>query len=91
MRPQASRRLLVALTGCLLAGCSSAGAPSFELFGAFFPAWMLCALLGILGAAGTRVLLTSPKFSDDPIPFQLAVCTSAGVIVALLAWMLFFR
>ena len=90
LRSQASRTLFVALVGCPLAGCSSAGAPSFELFGAFFPAWMLCALLGIVGAAGARVVLTSPTFNDDPIPFQLAVCTSAGVVVALLGWMVLF-
>lgn len=65
-------------------------APSFELFGAFFPAWMLCALIGIIGAAGTRVVLTTPFF-NHVLPFQLAVCTAAGVIVALLAWMALFR
>jgi hypothetical protein len=65
------------------------GAPSFELFGAFFPAWMLCALLGIFGAAATRVALaTSPL--NDAIPFQLAVCTAVGVIVGLLVWMILF-
>jgi hypothetical protein len=59
------------------------------LFGAFFPAWMLCGLIGIVGAAGTRVVLTTPTLSDV-IPFQLAVCTAAGVIVGLLAWMVLF-
>lgn len=71
-------------------GCSSVGAPSFDLFGAFFPAWMLCALIGIVGAAGARAVLTTPRLNDT-IPMQLAVCTSVGVIVALLAWMVLFR
>jgi hypothetical protein len=66
------------------------GAPSFELFGAFFPAWMLCALIGIMGAATTRMFLTSPVFSVA-LPFQLAVCTASGVIVGLLAWTILFR
>jgi hypothetical protein len=66
------------------------GAPSFELFGAFFPAWMLCALIGIIGAATTRLVLTSPVFSEA-LPFQLAVCTASGVIVSLLVWMVLFR
>jgi hypothetical protein len=78
------------ITGSILTGCSFAGAPSFELFGAFFPAWMLCALIGIFGAAGTRVVLTSPAF-DASIPFQLAVCAAAGVIVGLLVWIMLFR
>ena len=74
----------------MLTGCSLAGAPSFELFGAFFPAWILCALIGIIGAAGARVVLTTPPF-NDVVPFQLAVCTAAGVVVGLLSWMVLFR
>jgi hypothetical protein len=86
------RGRLLAVTSCMLTGCSSVGAaPSFELFGAFFPAWMLCGVIGILGAASTRVVLTTPAFNDVVIPFQLAVCTAVGVIVGLLAWMVLFR
>jgi hypothetical protein len=65
------------------------GAPSFELFGAFFPAWMLCALIGIFGAAGTRVLLTTSTF-NGAVPFQLAVCTAIGVLAGVLAWTILF-
>ena len=84
------RAVFLVVTSCALTGCSLAAAPSFALFGAYFPAWMLCALLGIIGAAGTRVVLTTPAL-NDVIPFQFAVCTAAGVIVALLAFMVFFR
>jgi hypothetical protein len=84
------RAVFLVATSCALTGCSLAAAPSFALFGAYFPAWMLCALLGIIGAAGTRVVLTTPAF-NDVVPFQFAVCTAAGVIVALLAFMVFFR
>jgi hypothetical protein len=78
------------VTSCALSGCSFAAAPSFELFGAFFPAWMICALIGIFGAAAARVLLTS-RTLDDTIPFELALCTAVGVIVSLIAWALLFR
>lgn len=78
-----------ALTGCALTGCAVAGAPSYELFGAFFPAWMLCALVGVIGAATTRVVLTTATFRDS-IPFHLAVCTAVGVILGLLVWMILF-
>lgn len=74
---------------CALTGCSLAGAPSFELFGAFFPAWLLCALIGVVGAAGAHLVLTTPAFSEA-VPFQLAVCTAVGVMVGLLAWMVLF-
>ena len=81
--------VLLGIPSCMLTGCSLAAAPSFELFGAYFPAWMLCALIGIVGAASTRVVLTTATLGDV-IPFQLAVCTAVGVIVALLSWMALF-
>jgi hypothetical protein len=84
------RAVILLATSGLLTSCSLAGAPSFELFGAYFPAWMLCAFVGIVGATGTRVALTAPAVKER-IPFQLAVCTSTGVIAALFSWMLFFR
>ena len=82
--------LLLVVTSCTLTSCSLAAAPSFELFGAYFPAWMLCALIGILGAAGTRVVLTTPALSGV-VPFPFAVCTAVGAIVGLLSWMALFR
>ena len=67
-----------------LAGCGVRGAPSFILFGAYFPAWMFCALVGILGAIGVRVVVVAAELSDDPA-FQLFVCVSAGLIIAAVA------
>ena len=87
MLPKAA---LLLVTSCMLTGCSLAAAPSFELFGAYFPAWMLCALIGIVGAASTRVVFTTPAF-NGMVPFQFAVCTAVGVIVALLSWIVLFR
>jgi hypothetical protein len=83
------RAALLTVTSCILTGCSLAAAPSFELFGAYFPAWMLCALIGIVGAAGTRVVLTTPAF-NGVVPFEFAVCTAVGVTVGLLSWMALF-
>ena len=94
MQPLNSRtslRLTVLALGCAgLYACSRSGAPSFALFGAYFPTWMVCALIGIVGAVLTRVVLTSRRLADL-IPFQLAVCTASGVIIALLAWVTLFR
>ena len=86
-----SQRLTVLALACLaLNACSPGGAPSFALFGAYFPTWMFCALIGIVGAVLTRVVLTSRSLANL-IPFQLAVCTASGVIIALLAWVTLFR
>lgn len=73
-----------------LVGCSSVGAPSFDLFGAFFPAWMLCALIGIVAAVCAQMVLATPRF-NDVVPVRLAVCAAVGVLVGLLTWMVFFR
>jgi hypothetical protein len=81
--------IILVIMSCTSAGCSAGGAPSFALFGAFFPAWMLCALLGVIGAASTRVVLTS-RALNEAVPFQLSVCSALGVIVALLSWMVLF-
>jgi hypothetical protein len=72
-----------------LGGCSEAGAPSFDLFGAFFPAWLLCAVLGIFIALGARIFFAARNLTDV-LPFQLPVCTSLGAILALLVWLIFF-
>ena len=91
MTPPIPARVVALLPmSSLLGGCAVTGAPSFELFGAFFPAWMLCALIGIVGAAGAHIVLTSPRVSD-PIPFRLGVCTAAGVLLGVLSWLLLFR
>jgi hypothetical protein len=84
------RAVLLGITSCMLTGCSLATAPSFELFGAYFPAWMLCALIGIVAAAGSRVVFTTPALSGM-VPFQFMVCTGVGVIVGLLSWVALFR
>jgi hypothetical protein len=80
--------ILLASLFLLLSGCSSAGAPSFEAFGAFFPAWMLCGAVGILGAILTRVVLVSTPLAV--IPYRLLVCTAVGLIAAILFWLPLF-
>src|SRR5262249_60537303 len=84
-RAMLPRAVLLVVASCMLTGCSLAAAPSFELFGAYFPAWMLCALIGIVGAISTRVALTTPGFGGM-VPFHFAVCTAVGVILGLLSW-----
>jgi hypothetical protein len=80
---------LVFLMPIGLGGCSAAGAPSFDLFGAFFPAWLLCGIIGIAGAAVARVVFVSTGLANT-LPYQLAVCTAIGVITALLFWLVGF-
>ena len=84
-----SRSALLYLATVCLSGCSTGGAPSFDLFGAFFPAWLLCGVIGIAAAGIARVAFVSTGLSNT-LPYQLAVCTSIGVSVALLVWLFGF-
>ena len=81
--------LSIPLSSGALGGCSSHSAPVLSLFGAFFPAWMFCGLIGVLAAIGTRGLFVATGLSDI-LPFQLFFCASIGVCIALFAWSLGF-
>jgi len=87
------RSISVALiAGCLqlfLTSCSSGGAPSFDLFGAFFPAWLLCGVVGIIGAVAARVAFVTVGVANT-LPYQLAVCTAIGVAIAVVYWLVGF-
>jgi len=72
------------LTAFALNGCSVQGAPSYTLFGAYFPAWMFCAALGILVAILARAVFVATGLADV-LPLQLFVCVSIGLGAALYA------
>ena len=80
---------LICLMTASLAGCASHGAPTYPIVGAFFPGWMFCAVIGIVGAIATRSLFVATGL-NRVLPFQLFVCSAFGVIVAALAWLLWF-
>ena len=84
-----SIRTLVVLGSFSLGSCSTGGAPSFDIFGAFFPAWLLCGVAGVAGAIVARVAFVSSDLADV-LPYQLAVCTAIGVIAGLLVWFVGF-
>jgi YtcA family len=85
MRP---RELVLGFAALALGGCSPA-APSFVLFGAFFPAWLLCGTIGIAGAGITRLAFVASGLSEV-LPYQLFVCAAVGVIVSLFVWLIGF-
>jgi hypothetical protein len=83
-------RLGSSLVACgLLGGCGLSGAPSFSLFGAFFPAWLLCSVFGIVCAILARAVFIGTGLADV-LPFQLLVCTSIGLIFGAMTWLWVF-
>jgi YtcA family len=67
----------------LLGGC--AAAPSISVAGAYFPAWLVCALVGVLGAIVARMVIAGAGLAQT-LPLQLLVCLSIGVVCAAAAW-----
>ena len=70
-----------------VAACSYA--PTMDLFGSYFPAWMLCAALGIVAAVIVRQMLSVAGISEYVVAPLL---TYAGLAVSatLLAWLVWF-
>ena len=91
MRQPANRAAagVLLLVGMLsLAGCQHA--PSIDVLGSFFPAWLLCLTVGILLTAGTRFLLLAVHLEEalSP-PITMYPCLAALFTFGL--WLLFFH
>lgn len=69
------------------AGCSRA--PSLNILGSFFPAWILCGVIGILLAVGVRIFFVRIDFEKELSPLILVYpCLAAFFTFSI--WLLFF-
>jgi hypothetical protein len=60
-----------------------------DLFGSYFPAWMLCAFLGIVAGIIIRQILMVTGINDY-VMVPLLTYTALAVIGTLLAWLVWF-
>ncbi len=67
-------------------GCAVRSAPTWSLFGSYFPMWMPCGVLGVAASAMTHFAIVASGLSGA-IPAHLLVCASVGIIVACVAWL----
>jgi hypothetical protein len=72
------------------AACTMSGAPTFAIVGAYFPAWMLCALLGIAGAIIVRAVFCGIGL-DAILPAKLFVYASIALIAGIAMWIGWFQ
>lgn len=73
-----------------LAGCGRAPvAPTFTVFGSFFPAWIVCALAGLVATLVTRAVFVRIGL-DEHLPVRLLVYAAATVLWAVGLWFYFF-
>jgi len=80
--------LLPAAIGLLpLAGCGRA--PSFNILGSFFPAWLICMIVGIVLAAVVNWVLTTLK-QEKLISWGILVYPCLAAFFAFTLWLIFF-
>jgi hypothetical protein len=83
-----SGKLVVPLVSFLCAACN--GAPSVDVIGSFFPAWMVCIIAAVVMAFGVRYLLL--KFQLESEVGHLGLFYPCVVIfLACGLWLLLFR
>jgi hypothetical protein len=70
-----------------VAGCSYA--PTMDLFGSYFPAWMLCAAVGIVAAVIMRQILAVAGINEHVVA-PLLTYAALAVAATLLAWLVWF-
>jgi fructose-specific phosphotransferase system IIC component len=79
------RLLPLLLVAPLLAGCSRA--PSIEVLGSFFPAWLVCFIAAIVLTALARLALLRLRVKAA---LPLLVYPSLTALFTFLLWLLFF-
>jgi fructose-specific phosphotransferase system IIC component len=75
----------IGLLPWLVSGCSRA--PSFDIIGSFFPAWLICLIIGILLAALGRWLLLRQQIV---VVWPILVYPSLAALFTFLFWLIFF-
>jgi hypothetical protein len=78
--------LLVSLFALSLASCSRA--PSVDLLGSFFPAWLICLTLGILLTALARLVLLRLHMNLD---LAVLAYPSLAALFTFALWLIFFH
>ena len=81
----ASMRRIALLAPVVLGapGCGLMTSPSLPFYGAYFPSWLLCAVLGILASVLVRFLLIRLGI-DEGIPFRTLVYIALACLVAFI-------
>jgi hypothetical protein len=69
----------------LITGCGRA--PSFNIVGSYFPAWLLCLVVAVLLTVVSRALLN--RYVE--IVWPVLVYPSLTAIFALASWLVLFR
>ncbi|HET6207451.1 MAG TPA: YtcA family lipoprotein [Terracidiphilus sp.] len=83
-----SRAALAALpAACALAGCRQA--PTFNILGSFFPAWLICLFAGVVLAVVTNRILVHFRM-DNEILLPILIYPCVALLFACALWLICF-
>lgn len=80
---------LLAMVASLSAVAGCGRAPSFNILGSFFPAWLICMVAGIVLAAIVNWVLVRFRL-DKEIPWTILVYPCLAAFFAFTLWLSFF-
>ncbi len=80
------RKLGLSIFALVLTSCSRA--PSFDILGSFFPAWLLCLFLGLALTVGTRQLIVRARVV---VEVPILTYPSLTALFTFAFWLAFFR
>jgi hypothetical protein len=85
------RHCLIPLAPLLLTGCQAAGhSPTVDVLGSYFPAWIVCIVLGLALTIITRHIFIILRLHSHLRP-ALLVYLCLMICFTLAIWLLFFR
>ena len=82
-------RASAACTAVLLLATGCSRAPTFNVLGSFFPAWILCGVIGIVLTVAVRVILVRIDFEKELSPL-IVVYPCMAAFFTFTLWLLFF-
>ena len=72
----------------MAAGCSRA--PTFNILGSFFPAWIMCGIVGILLTVLVRLFFVRIKLEDQLLAPLILVYPCLTAFFTFTLWFVFF-
>jgi len=85
------RHSFIFSAGLLLAGCSAADhSPTVDVLGSYFPAWIVCIVLGLALTLITRQIFILSKLNAHLRPLAV-VYPCLMIFYTLALWLLFFK
>ncbi|MFE0014701.1 YtcA family lipoprotein [Mesorhizobium sp. NPDC059054] len=79
----------IQLGGFLVLSACSPAAPAIPIFGSYFPAWIIAAVIGIVATILIRLILVAAGI-DEHLPAPLLVYISLTLLCGIGAWFVLF-